>query len=90
MPPGVLIEPDHGHAVEPVHVVDQDPLALGQHGVVRGVPRHRQSLSDPGHGQMADHPGPPTPTAARRDSFARGSAILVVSWRHTWPQPVQR
>ena len=26
----------------------------------------------------------------RRDSLARGSAALVVSWRHTWPQPVQR
>ena len=26
----------------------------------------------------------------RRDSFARGSAALVVSWRHTCPQPVHR
>jgi len=28
--------------------------------------------------------------SARRDSFARGSAARLVSWRDTCPQPVQR
>ncbi|GAA4669102.1 hypothetical protein [Gordonia humi] len=35
----------------------------------------------------------PAPALARgdvRDSFARGSAALVVSCRHTWPQPLHR
>ncbi|AMS05721.1 hypothetical protein AXH35_09980 [Acidipropionibacterium acidipropionici] len=27
---------------------------------------------------------------ARRDNLARGSAAAVVSWRHTYPQPLQR
>ena len=55
VPPDVLIDPDHGDAVEPGGVVDQDMPALGQHGVVRGVPRHPQAFGGPGHGQVLDH-----------------------------------
>jgi len=37
--PHVLIDTEHLHAVEPAGILDQDPLALGQDGVVGGVPR---------------------------------------------------
>jgi len=40
VPPDVLIDPDHGDAVEPGGIVDQDPGALGEDRVVGGVPRH--------------------------------------------------
>ena len=53
------------HAVEPVRVVDQDPLALGQDRVVGGVPRHPEPLGDPGDGQVLAHDRLPAPTAAR-------------------------
>jgi hypothetical protein len=33
-------------------VLDQDPPALRQHGVVGGVPGHAQPLGDAGHGQV--------------------------------------
>jgi len=55
VPPHVLIHAEHVDAVEAVRVVDQHPLALGQDGVVGGVPRHRQSLGDPGHGEVGHH-----------------------------------
>jgi hypothetical protein len=35
----VLINADDGHAVEPAGIVDEDPSAFGQDGVVGGVPR---------------------------------------------------
>lgn len=41
--------------IEPGRVVDQDPSAFGQDGVVGGVPRHGQRLSDPGHAQVLHH-----------------------------------
>jgi hypothetical protein len=44
-------------AVERVRVLDQFPLALGQHGVVRGVPRDGQRFGDPGQGQVLHDQG---------------------------------
>jgi hypothetical protein len=67
--PHVLVEPHGGDAVEPVRIVDQHPLALGEHGVVGGVPRHRQRLGDPGHGQMSDHDGLQRPPQAPAGQF---------------------
>jgi hypothetical protein len=51
----VLIDADDRDAVEAIDVVDQDAPALGQDRVVGGVPRHRQTLRDPGNGQVLDH-----------------------------------
>jgi hypothetical protein len=51
----VLVDADHGDAVEPGRVVDQEPLAFGQDRVVRGVPRDPEPLGDPGDGQVLDH-----------------------------------
>ena len=52
------------------------PKALGQYGIVSGVPRHRESLGDPSDGQVLDHdrlqrpaqptPGEPGPRFGRR------------------------
>lgn len=52
MAPDVLI---HGDAVEAGGVVDQDPLALGEHGVVGDVPRDPEPFGDPGDGEVSDH-----------------------------------
>ena len=87
----VLVDADHLHAVEPVRVVDQDPLALGQDRVVGGVPRDPEPLGDPGDGQVLATTMPSSAhRSPRRDSFARGSAAWLVSWRHTCPQPAHR
>jgi hypothetical protein len=53
--PYVFIDADHGHAVEPGGVVDQDPLAFGQDSVVGGVPGDGESLGDPGDGEVLAH-----------------------------------
>jgi hypothetical protein len=53
--PHVLIDPDDLHAGEPARVVDEDPLALGEDGVVGGVPGDPEALGDPGDGQVPDH-----------------------------------
>jgi len=45
VPPDVLVDADHPHPVEAGGVVDQDPPAFGQDGVVGGVPRDPESLS---------------------------------------------
>lgn len=41
--------------VEPSLLVDQHPLALGQDGVVGGVPGHGEGFCDPGDGEVTDH-----------------------------------
>jgi len=46
----VLVDPDHGDAVEPADLVDKDTLALGQDRVVGGVPRHFEAFGDAGDG----------------------------------------
>lgn len=56
-------------------VVDQDALPLGQDGVVRGIPRHAQSLGDPGDRQVPDdqtHQGPAHRCARQLRSRSRG------------------
>ena len=53
--PAALVDADHAHAVEPVWVLDQHTPALGQHRVVRGVPRHAEVLGDPSDGQVLTH-----------------------------------
>jgi hypothetical protein len=68
VPLDMLIDPDRGHAVESGRIVDQHPLPLGEHGVVRGVLRHVQAFSDPGDGQRPDHDRlqrPPPPSAGQ-------------------------
>ncbi len=55
VPPAVLVHADDLDLVEPVRIVDQHPAALGDDGVVGGVPRHAQTLGDPGHGQVLAH-----------------------------------
>jgi len=65
MAPHVLIDPDHGDAVEAARVVDQDVLALGQDGVVGGVPRDPESFGNAGDGEVLAHDRlqrPPLPT----------------------------
>jgi hypothetical protein len=62
----VLIYTDDQHVVEPCRVVGQDPLALGEDGVVGGVPRDPEAFGDPGDGQVLDHDRfqrPPQPAA---------------------------
>lgn len=44
-------------AVEAVWIGDQDPLALVQDRVVRGVPRDPQALADPSDGQTVPEQG---------------------------------
>ena len=88
--PDVLIDAYHGDAVEPVRVVDQARW-----------PSARTALLAVFH----DTPSPSATRATvrccttrpsnahrspRRDSFARGSAARLVSWRHTCPHSVQR
>jgi hypothetical protein len=48
VPPHVFVDPEAPDTVEAVLVVDQDLLALGQDRVIGRVPRHRESLGDPG------------------------------------------
>jgi len=46
--PDVLIDPEHPDPVEAGGVGDQDPPALGQDGVVGGVPRDPEGFGDTG------------------------------------------
>lgn len=53
-------------AVESSGVVDQDPLAFGQDGVVGGVPSDPEPFGDASDGQVLDHDrlqSPPQPAA---------------------------
>ena len=51
----VLIDPDHGDALEPGDVVDEHPAPLGQDRVVGGVPGVPEPLGDAGHAQVLTH-----------------------------------
>ena len=67
------------HDLERVHHRDRVGQFLAGGGLEPGEPAHR------------NHPMPSSAhRSARRDSFARGSAARLVSWRDTCPQPVQR
>ena len=52
VPPDVLIDADHLHPVKACGVADQDPSALGEDGVVGGVPGDPQGLGDAGDRQV--------------------------------------
>ncbi len=77
----MLINANDAHAVEPVRVVDQHPLALGQHGVVRGAPRDRERIGDPSHGQVLHHQAlqrPPQPASGQlRPRLGRRAGVLA-------------
>ena len=79
--PHVLIDPDDLHPLEPAGVVDEDPLALGEDGVVGGVPGDPQALGDPGDGQVPDHDAlqrPPQPTTRQlRSRLGRPAGVLA-------------
>ena len=81
MAPHVLIDPDDLHPLEAVLLVDQHPLALGQNGVVGGVPGHREPLGDPSHAQVLDHdPFQRPPQSAPRQrgpGLGRGGGVLA-------------
>jgi hypothetical protein len=55
VPPDVLVDTDDLHAIESARVVDQDPSAFSQYGVVRGVPCDSESLGDSRDGEVLDH-----------------------------------
>ena len=80
VPPDVLIHANDGDAVEPARVVDQDALAFGEDGVVGGVPRHPEPVSDPGDGEVLHHQAlqrPPQPAAGQlRPRLRRLARVL--------------
>jgi hypothetical protein len=72
VPPHVLVDPDHPHALEPAGVVDQDAFAFGQDRVVGGVPRDPEAFGDPGHGQVLHNDAlqcPPQPATRELGSW---------------------
>ena len=88
--PHVLIDPEDAHALQAGEVVDQDPLAFGQDGVVGGVPCHGQVLSDPGHVQVLTNDRlqrPRQPTAGQLRPWFRGLGHCLGA---TCPQPTHR
>jgi len=88
--PDVLVDADHPDAVEPVGVVDEDTASFGQDGVVGGVPRDPETFGHAGHREVLATIPSSAHRSPRRESFARGSAARLVSWRHTCPHPVRR
>ena len=86
--PDVLVDPDHADVVEPTGIVDQAhlpsartasfavPHATPRPSATRATVRCWTTMPSSAH------------RSPRRDNLARGSAALVVSWRHTCPQPV--
>jgi hypothetical protein len=79
--PHVLVDPDDTDTVEASDVVDQRPLALGQNGVIGGVPGDCQTLGDPGDGQVLHHDAlqrpPQTTTRQLRSRFGRLGGVLA-------------
>ena len=80
VPPDVLVDPDDRDPVEPCRVADQDPRALGQNGLIRGIPRDREPFGDPGHAQMLHdqcEQGPPQSSPGDlRARLGRGCGVL--------------
>lgn len=73
--PDVLIHADDPDSVEAVLVVDEDPLAFGQDGVIGGVPGDREPFGDAGNGQVLDHDAlqrPPQPESRELGSWFGG------------------
>lgn len=60
--PYVFVDAEDPDAVEAGDVVDQDPSAFCKDGVVRGVLRDPEPVSDAGHGEVLHHDRQPSPT----------------------------
>lgn len=77
----MLVDADDLDALEAALLLDQDSLALGQHGVVRGVPRDTEAFSDPGDGEVLNHDAhqrPPQPAPRQlRSRLGRGGGVLA-------------
>ncbi|MDQ0733780.1 hypothetical protein QFZ50_000243 [Arthrobacter agilis] len=80
MPPCMLIHPDHGHPVEPVRVVDQPTLALGQDRTVRRMPGHPETCRNTEHGEVSNNQAFQRPTKPAtgdlRPSLSRPRGVL--------------
>ena len=76
----VFVHADDVDLVEPGGVVDQHAATFVQHRGVRGVPRHRKSVSDSGHAQVLTHDafqGPPHSAAGQLGPrFGRLAGVL--------------
>ena len=82
--PNMLIDADDVHPVEPVRILDQDPLSLGQDRRVGGVPRHPQAFGDPGDGQVLTHDAfqrPPQAPARQLGPRLRGLGGVLAPHR---------
>jgi hypothetical protein len=51
----VLVDSDHGDAVEPAWTVNEHAPSFGQDRVVRGVPRHPEPAGHTSNGEVLDH-----------------------------------
>ena len=78
--PHVLVHANDPDTVEAVRVVDQDPLAFGQYGVVGGVPGDAETGGDPGHREVLDDEPfqrPPQPASRQpRPRFGCSAGVL--------------
>ena len=62
----VFVDADHADSVEAGRVIDQQPLPLGENGVVSGMPGHAQPGGDPRDREVVDDQGfqrPPDPAS---------------------------
>jgi hypothetical protein len=86
----VLVDTDDGDAVEPLGLAINTLRPSSRTAVLAVFHDTANASAIRGHRQVLTHDGFQRPPSPRRDSFARDSAALLVSWRHTCPQPVQR
>ena len=86
--PDMLIDADRSDAIEPVRVIDQTPLALGENRRVRRRPRHPEPCGDAGDGQMVQDQARQPQASPPREIFARSGAAFDVSCRQRRPHPV--
>lgn len=78
----MFVNTDDRDAVEPGLVADQDPLAFGQDGVVRGVPGNPKPFGDPRDRQVLSNktdqgPGEPGPGDLRPRPCRRFRHVLT-------------
>jgi len=77
--PDVLVDPDDLDPFEAAGVGDQNSLALGEDGVVGGVPGHPQTLGDAGDGQvLADNRDERPAQCSERQLGARSGGLAEV------------
>lgn len=78
--PEVLVNTDHADGVEAGWVIDQQLLALGQDGVVGGVPGNPEPGGDPCDREVIDDQGfqcPPHPAAGEFRPLGRGGGGVL-------------